>query len=211
MGNVTEMWTIETQRSLNANGLFKFAQVAGTALIAIFGLNQSAHGYVAQSAPAKTSNVSLNNAPSGSAKPQPAVKDLPRADFIKLMDAEFKNRDLDSNGKATRIEVEEFTKRTATAKAQEQNRLLFEGLDADRNGVLSPSEFSSLVPAPKFMDVSAEMLRFDSNRDQIITLVEYRTATLINFDRMDADKDGILSASELSKLNIPLSNGPTER
>jgi len=47
------------------------------------------------------------------------------------------------------------------------------------------------------------MIRFDSNRDQIITLVEYRTATLVNFDRLDLDKDGILAAVELSKMTTP--------
>lgn len=144
--------------------------------------------------------------------PQPkAEPDLRRADFIRLMDAEFRRRDVDGDGRATRIEVQEFTKRAATVKAQEQNRALFQRLDTDRNGILSPTEFAGLIPAPGFIDVSAEMARFDNNRDQVITLVEYRTATLSNFDRTDADKDGILTIVELSKMNAPANIEPLVR
>jgi hypothetical protein len=41
------------------------------------------------------------------------------------------------------------------------------------------------------------MQRFDKNRDQSITIVEYRTATLMRFDDLDADKDGIIDQNEL--------------
>jgi hypothetical protein len=178
--------------------------------IGIGAFAQSTSGYAAQSASAKT-NVPQSVKPAVPAKQAVAVPDLPRADFIALMDADFKKRDLDGNGKATRAEVEEFTKRAAAAVAQEQNRELFQRLDIDRNGVITPAEFAALIPAPKFVDVSAEMIRFDRNRDQIITLVEYRTATLENFDRLDADKNGILSAVELPKKDKPAISDPSTR
>lgn len=177
--------------------------------IGVVSFAQSTSGYAAQSASTKT-NAPQSVKPAVPAKPAVAVPDLPRTDFIVLMDADFKKRDLDQNGKATRAEVEEFAKRAAAAKAQQQNLDLFQSLDIDKNGVITPAEFAGLIPAPKFIDVSAEMTRFDSNRDQIITLVEYRTATLANFDRLDVDKDGILSASELSKINAPPTNASTE-
>lgn len=177
--------------------------------IGLVAFAQSTSGYAAQSASAKT-NAPQSVKPAVPAKPAVVVPDLPRADFIALMDADFKKRDLDQNGKATRAEVEEFTKRAAAAVAQDQNRDLFQRLDIDKNGVITPAEFAGLIPPPKFIDVSAEMTRFDSNRDQIITLVEYRTATLANFDRLDVDKDGILSAAETSRLTTPTSNGTTK-
>jgi Ca2+-binding EF-hand superfamily protein len=182
--------------------------------IGVVAFAQSTSGYAAQSTSAKT-NAPQSVKPAAPAKsPLPAkpavvVPDLPRADFIALMDADFKKRDLDQNGKATRAEVEEFAKRAAAATAQQQNRDLFQRLDIDKNGVITPAEFAGLIPPAKFIDVSAEMTRFDSNRDQIITLVEYRTATLANFDRLDVDKDGILSPAETSKLTTPTSNGTT--
>ena len=178
--------------------------------IGIVAFAQSTSGYAAQSASAKT-NAPQSVKPAVPAKPAVVVPDLPRADFIVLMDADFKKRDLDQNGKATRAEVEEFAKRTAAAAAQEQNRELFQRLDVDKNGLITPAEFAALIPAPRFIDVSAEMIRFDSNRDQIITLVEYRTTTLANFDRLDLDKDGILTAAELPKKEKPATNEPSTR
>lgn len=179
-------------------------------LIGVVGFAQSTNAYAAQSAAAKT-NVPQSPKQAVPAKPPSVVPDIPRADFILLMDADFKRRDLDGNGKATRAEVEAFTKRAATTTAQQQNRELFQRLDVDRNSLISPTEFAALVPAPKFIDVSPEMNRFDSNRDQIITLVEYRTTTLANFDRLDVDKDGILTAAELSKMDKPATSEPSTR
>lgn len=161
--------------------------------------------------PSKQEQPAQNKNQTVPVKQAPVATDMPRSEFIRLMDIDFQKRDLDGNGKATRIEIEEFTKRAATLKAQEQNRVLFQNLDTDRNGLLSPIEFAALAPAPKFIDVSAEMSRFDINRDQIISLVEYRTATLANFDRADVDKDGILSSAELAKPATPPSSEPSVR
>jgi hypothetical protein len=179
-------------------------------LIGVVAFAQSTNGYAAPSVAAKT-NVAQSPKQAVPAKPPLVGPDIPRADFILLMDADFKRRDLDGNGKATRAEVEAFAKRAATAAAQQQNRDLFQRLDVDRNSLISPTEFAALVPAPKFIDVSPEMNRFDSNRDQIITLVEYRTATLANFDRLDLDKDGILTSAELSKMEKTATNEPSTR
>lgn len=127
--------------------------------------------------------------------------DVARSTFIQSMDAEFRKRDLNGDGKATRAEVEQFERNAALAKAQAENRALFASLDTDRNGFVSPSEFAALVRNSPLPDVSAQMQRFDTNRDQIISLVEYRTATLINFDRLDADKDGVVTERELATAN----------
>lgn len=133
--------------------------------------------------------------------PPAASTDLPRATFIQSMDADYRKRDLDGDGKVTRAEIEQFERNAATATAQAQNRALFASLDADRNGTLSAGEFAGLVRNVAAPDVSAQMQRFDANRDQVITIVEYRTATLINFDRLDADKDGVVTDRELAASN----------
>ena len=44
--------------------------------------------------------------------------------------------------------------------------------------------------------------REDSNRDQQISLVEDRVATLANFDRLDADKDGVVTSAEMKAGGI---------
>lgn len=147
------------------------------------------------------------------AQPQPAPTptqtrttssgDVPRSTFIQSMDAEFRKRDLDGDGKITRAEVEQAERNEAISKAQAQNRALFASIDSDRNGLLSPGEFATLVRNIPTPDVSEQMRRFDSNRDQVISLVEYRTATLLNFDGLDTDKDGVVTERELAASNPP--------
>lgn len=131
-----------------------------------------------------------------------AASDLPRAMFIATMDGEFRRRDGDGNGVIARAELERFEVTAAFATAQIQNRELFLRLDADRNGAISPGEFAALVAAPAAVDVSAQMLRFDPNRDQQVTLIEYRAATLAGFDRLDADHDGVVTAAEMRAGNV---------
>lgn len=204
------MWTMKTQKYSNLGNRFDYSLKRHIMLLGWFCVLQSTAGYAAQN-----SNDGANIANANPAALLPKLEatsiDLNRADFIKLMDAEFRKRDSDGNGQASRKEVEDFTKRNAITQAQDQNWALFQRLDVDRNGAVSSAEFTALISVPSFIDVSAEMGRFDSNRDQAISLVEYRTSTLANFDRMDADKDGVLTAVELAKLNAPPQNSSGER
>jgi Ca2+-binding EF-hand superfamily protein len=123
--------------------------------------------------------------------------DVPRTQFIATMDAEFRRQDLNGDGRITRAEVEQIERNALLASEQARNRALFAQLDADRNGTLSSQEFARLVSQPSLPDVAPTMARFDGNRDQVITLVEYRAATLANFDRLDADHDGVVTAAEM--------------
>lgn len=155
---------------------------------------------------AKTSTVNQstnqNTTGSGDGKSKDLAQkspDLPRSSFIQAMDAEFRKRDFNNDGKATRAEIEQFERDVAIAAARSYNQSMFLSLDIDRDGMLTPKEFSALVKEPTLIDVSKVMQRFDVNRDQMITLIEYRIATLQNFDRLDADKDGIVTNDEMKK------------
>ena len=44
--------------------------------------------------------------------------------------------------------------------------------------------------------------RFDANKDKAISLIEYRGGTLMNFDRLDTDKDGVVSPAEMHSVGI---------
>ena len=46
------------------------------------------------------------------------------------------------------------------------------------------------------VDVGPLMGRFDPNRDQTVTLIEWRAATLANFDKLDVDHDGVVTPAE---------------
>lgn len=132
------------------------------------------------------------------AQPQP----IPRAAFLSNMDIEFRKMDADHDGLLSKKEIEDYQTSQIIAAAEARKRALFAGLDTDHNGVLTPAEFMRLPsnePAPN----AAPMLgRFDTNRDNKISLVEYRAGTLANFDRLDADKDGVVTAAEMKAAGL---------
>ena len=127
---------------------------------------------------------------------------LARAQFIADMDLEYRKMDADKNGQLTRTEIEQFQKLQAVAQAHARNRQLFAQLDADRNGQVSPAEFAKLVQAPPDANAQPMLARMDANRDSQISLIEHRSATLANFDRLDSDKDGNVSTAEMKAGGI---------
>ncbi len=163
--------------------------LAAAATVAAVGLAAPVHAQQ----PARPTSTPVQSA---------AASDLPRAMFIATMDGEFRRRDGDGNGVMSRAELERYETAAAFAAAQLQNRELFLRLDADRNGAISPGEFAALVAAPGTADVTAQMTRLDPNRDQQVTLIEYRAATLAGFDRLDADHDGVVTAAEMRAGNV---------
>lgn len=131
-----------------------------------------------------------------------ATASIPRAQFIADMDTQFRKMDADKNGQLTRTEIEQFQKLTAIAEAQARNRALFAQLDADKNGQLSPAEFAKVTAPSPTANAQPMIARMDSNRDSQVNLIEHRTATLANFDRLDTDKDGIVTPAEMKAGGI---------
>ena len=120
---------------------------------------------------------------------------LPRAQFIADMDGQFRKMDADRDGQVSRLEIEQFQKASIVAASRARNRQLFAGLDTDKNGQISPTEFLR-VPINTPNTNPQLILNFDSGRDGKVSLLEHRTATLANFDRLDTDKDGNVSVAE---------------
>ena len=163
-----------------------------TVLLAVLGYSSASVAYA---------QTKAGKVPAESVQPQispnpPAI--LTRVSFIQSMDSEFKARDTNTDGKVSRAEVEEFERRSALRKTQIDNNALFLRLDADNNGFLTAAEFQKLIGEPILPDTGSIMQRFDKNRDQQITIIEYRTATLVNFDNLDADKDGTVDQNEMA-------------
>lgn len=136
--------------------------------------------------------------PAAPAGPQPLARDQ----FLREIDGEFRKIDADKNGQLTRIEIEQYQKLEAVSDARTRNQALFAQLDADRNGQISPAEFAKLITPPPAANAAPMLSREDGNRDQQISLVEHRAATLANFDRIDTDKDGIVTPVEMKAGGI---------
>lgn len=127
---------------------------------------------------------------------------VPRAEFLATMDSQFHAMDADRNGILTRKEIEQGQRAASARAVEEERKALFARLDTDNNGALSPAEFAKLpIDAPK-TDPSPVLVQDDLNHDGSITLVEYRTAKLANFDRMDTDKDGVVSIAEMKAAGL---------
>jgi len=131
----------------------------------------------------------------------PAAQPLARATFIATMDGEYRKIDSNKDGQVTRAEVDAFQKAALALQVQARQRAVFAALDTDRNGQISMSEFGKVpvTPPPTNPDV---IMRFDTSKDGRVSLIEHRTATLANFDRMDTDKDGVVSAAEMTAGGI---------
>ena len=128
---------------------------------------------------------------------------IDRATFIRQMDAEFARLDLDGSGFVVPEEIIESQRRSARTEALRQNQIVFGQLDANADGVLTPQEFATLAnPDAIPVDATPLMSQFDSDKDQVITLVEYRIATQGNFDRIDTDRDGVVTPVEMRAAGI---------
>ena len=134
---------------------------------------------------------------SSSVQGQSAPQPVPRAAFLATMDSEFRKMDADKNNVLTRTEIEQYLSAISVAEAQARNRAMFGQLDTDRSGQISQAEFAKLAVAPPQPNAAPILAQTDLNKDQRVTLVEYRTAKLANFDTMDTDKDGVVSVAEM--------------
>jgi Ca2+-binding EF-hand superfamily protein len=157
-----------------------------------FALSGVAHAQTAQSAqPAQTVQTETASDP------------LDRATFIQQMDAEFARLDLDSSGYVVPEEIIESQRRAAQSEALRQNQAVFVRLDSNGDGAVSAQEFAALAnPDALPVDATPLMTQFDSDRDEVITLVEYRIATQANFDRIDSDRDGVVTSVEMRAAGI---------
>ena len=140
--------------------------------------------------------------PAAPVRPAPAgVQPLARSTFLANMDQQFQKMDADKNGTITREEAAAFERIDAMTTAAARNRALFAQLDADRNGQLSPDEFRRLV-----QPIQATGQKFiqsmDGNRDGRVTLIEHRASTVANFDKIDTDKDGVVTGAEMKAAGI---------
>ena len=143
-------------------------------------------------------------ATSGAAFAQEGDQGLTRAQFIAQMDAQFTALDSDQDGTITGGEIAQRSQQLRQAAALQLNRSVFQQLDQDGNGALSPAEFAALANPEAVSGVPVPTVQeFDRDGDGQISLVEYRIRTQANFDNLDQDRDGVMSPAELQAAGLP--------
>ena len=141
--------------------------------------------------------AALPGADAASAQAPGGPRPITRSTFIATMDGEYGKLDTNRDKIVTRNEIDAQQRRIAEAKVAGEARVIFKRLDTDGNGQISPQEFvAANLARLKQPDGSQVMQRLDTNRDQKVSVVEYRILTLANFDRLDADRDGVLTVAE---------------
>ena len=133
---------------------------------------------------------------------QTASGDVARAFYIQTMDQEFGKMDADKNGQVTRAEAEAFQRADFVARSAARARAVFSQLDSDRNGQLSFAEFARTQSGVPQVNGQPFVTGFDSNKDGRVSLVEHRAGKLNYFDRIDTDKDGVVTVAEMKAAGV---------
>ena len=132
--------------------------------------------------------------------PAAAPPPLSRAEVAQKLDAEFKALDTNGDGKLTKPEIQSaIVKRAAEAQAMLSKRQKdeFDKLDANKDGKLTLAEYQAGAMITAKADAAdVRMGQLDTNKDGGVTAAEFRAITLSQFDKLDKNKDGVLSAQE---------------
>jgi len=129
-----------------------------------------------------------------------AAPTLTRAQLIQKIEVDFKASDTNGDGKMTKAEVQAaLDRRAAQAQAmlKQSQQDEFKKLDTNHDGQISLAEYqagTTISTRPEAADRRLQQL--DKNKDGVITPAEFRAELLAEFDRIDTNKDGKLSAQE---------------
>ena len=136
-------------------------------------------------------------------KPADRNADMTRAQLVSRLDAQFAKLDTNRDGNITQAE------RTAMRDARVTER--FQRLDTDKNGSITLDEFKARQgrggkaegrggPRGKHHGMRGGRgmggMNVDANKDGMISKAEFQAGPLARFDRMDTDKNGIVTAAE---------------
>lgn len=118
---------------------------------------------------------------------------------IKLDEA-FKRMDANGDGSLNKTELQAEIDRemvAATALVKQRQQQDFQKLDTNKDGQLNLVEYQAQATVKaKPGAVDEKLTQLDTDKNQKVTLPEYRTPILAQFDKLDVNKDGTLSVQE---------------
>ena len=134
---------------------------------------------------------------------QVAAKPVARADFLKNIDNGFAGIDTNRDGQLSKAELtvqqQKELQRAKTLMTQ-QVQARFKQLDTNKNGSLSPQEFAAMVGPIRTAETPEQLLKaLDSNGDGKISGEEYRAPRIAQFNKVDANRDGVATPEEMRK------------
>lgn len=129
------------------------------------------------------------------------AQSMTRTQVSAQLDTNFNSLDTNKDKSLSKAEIDVAHGRTvAEAKAALDKRIEaeFARLDANKDKQLSVAEFKAAAGSPKIQSADEFLKQLDHNGDGKVTPEEYRATPLANFDRIDTNKDGTISAEERS-------------
>ena len=134
-------------------------------------------------------------------------KPVTRAELSNRLDADYADLDANKDGKVDAAEINTRLVKSAEAELEmikKERDAAFAKIDTDGNGSISRAEFDARAKLPTIKEPDAKpfLARFDANKDSNISKDEFRAVTLNNFDRLDKNKDGTLSAAEQAATTV---------
>ena len=137
--------------------------------------------------------------------PAPAsapAKPLVRAELVKELDASFTRIDTNRDEVVTKVEADasqERARQQNLTRLQQRAEQQFAQLDTDKNGQISLAEFKAIAAVARVTSGEAAIAMLDANKDQKLTLQEFRSKRLAEFDALDADRNGQLTQLEVNR------------
>jgi Ca2+-binding EF-hand superfamily protein len=130
------------------------------------------------------------------------AKPVPRADFVKSVDARFAAVDTNHDGTLSKSELQAAQARVMQqmmAARQQRIQAEFKQLDTNHDGQLSAQEFAAAVPTLRASETSDQMMQqLDTNHDGKVGPDEFRAPQLAKFAKLDANHDGVVTPAEMS-------------
>jgi Ca2+-binding EF-hand superfamily protein len=136
-------------------------------------------------------------APAAKAPATPAPQSVTKAAVQAQVKSNFDRLDTNKDGAVDKAEAQKAHEANVAAVTKRRNELAaatFAKADTDKNGALSLKEFEAAAPMPK-MD-STWLDTNDTNKDGKVSLTEVNSRAMASFDKVDSNKDGVLSAQE---------------